>query len=69
MTPELIAFLTDLADVIERHKGGLIYTNDDDGIHAFIGAWARSEPAAIGLPENGDTSEIRRIIERASKEQ
>lgn len=57
-------FLSDLADVLEKHNGGLSYTNNDDGIHVFIGNmnWDNwKNKINIGSPENGN-SDIRSIL-------
>ena len=58
----MIALLKDLADVLEKHKGGLVYTTDDDGIHVTINDdWKRK--VCIEWPANGDVAHIRRFIE------
>ena len=63
MTPEMIELLKDLADVLEKHKGGLSYTTDDDGVHVTIdNDWRRGKRVCIGWPADGNVSEIRRII-------
>ena len=63
MKPEMAAFLKELADLLEKYKAELFYTNDDDGIHALIGG----DPSAtrIGFTINGDTSNIRTLISSA----
>ena len=57
----MIELLKDLADVLEKHKGGLTYTTDDDGVHVLLGSFCGPR-VCIGWPDNGDVSEIRRII-------
>lgn len=32
----MLDLLKDLADVLERHKGGLTYTTSDNGVHVSI---------------------------------
>lgn len=61
MKPEMLELLKDLADVLEKHKGGLSYTTSDDGVHVTHGEqWGRG--VCIEWPSNGNVSEIRRII-------
>ena len=63
MTPEMIELLKDLADVLEKHKGGLSYTTSDDGVHVTInGDWRPGKRVCVGWPDSGNVSEIRRII-------
>jgi hypothetical protein len=65
-----IEFLRDLADVLEKHRGGLLYTTADNGIYVTQGSDLRNK-ICIGWPENGK-SEIRSIIakleDKAEKE-
>ena len=65
MTEQMRAFLTDLAEVLERHKGGLCYTTDDDGVHAELendkGQFV-IEGVCIGFPRGGDVREIRELL-------
>jgi hypothetical protein len=62
MTPEILELLKDLADVLEKHSGGLNYTTYDDGIYVSIGeGWKGA--VCIKWPQNGNVSEIRRIIQ------
>jgi len=65
MKPELIELLKDLADVLEKHSGGLCYTKDDDGVHVSVGA-TYGDFVSIEWPKNGDVSLIRRIIKANS---
>lgn len=68
MSKEMIAFLSDLADVIERHKGGIAYTVRDDGVYATLnGCWVSK--VNIGWPSNGDVSKIRRVISNSKEQQ
>jgi hypothetical protein len=64
MTDEqkILELLKDLADVLEKHAGGLHYTKSDDGIHITQGIDFR-RGVCIGFPLNGDVSEMRRIIQ------
>jgi hypothetical protein len=63
MKPEMIAFLKDLADVLKKHKGGLSYTNNDDGIHVMINDdWSKASRVCIGWPANGNVSDIEDIL-------
>jgi hypothetical protein len=62
MKPEMIALLKDLADVLERHHGGLSYTTSDDGIHVHLGE-DRKNSVCVEWPMNGNVSTIRKIIE------
>ena len=62
MKPEMLELLKDLADVLEKHAGGLTYTQADDGIHVTQGEeWGRC--VCIEWPSNGNVSEIRKIIQ------
>ncbi len=57
-------FLSDLADVLEKHNGGLTYTSRDDGIHVFVGDISPENwktKICIGYPNNGN-SDIRSIL-------
>lgn len=61
MNHQMNEFLKDLADVLEKHNGGLSYTNADDGIRAYVGdIWNGS--VNIGWPMNGNTQDIRQMI-------
>ena len=61
MTQEMIELLKDLADVLEKHKGGMTYTTADDGIRVTLGEdWGTQ--ICIGWPMNGNVEVIRRII-------
>jgi hypothetical protein len=60
MKPEMAAFLKELADLLEKHKAELFYTNDDDGIHALIGDYRSA--TCIGFNINGDVDNIRTLI-------
>jgi hypothetical protein len=61
MRPELINLLTDLADVLEKHMGGLYYKTSDDGIYVSVDEdWEND--VCIGWPMSGNVKEIRRII-------
>ena len=62
MTQEMIELLKDLADVLEKHNGGLSYTTDDDGIYVSIGeGWKGA--VCIKWPQNGNVSRLLEIIE------
>ena len=58
----MLELLKDLADVLEKHVGGLSYTDNDDGIHVSIGESWDERGICIGWPQNGNVSELRRII-------
>ena len=61
MKPEMIALLKDLADVLEKHQGGLTYTTNDDGIHVTLADdW--NDRVCIEWPSHGNVSRIRAII-------
>lgn len=62
MKAEMLALLKDLADVLEKHGGGLVYTTDDDGIHVTINGDWRTK-VCIECPSCGNVEHIRRIIE------
>lgn len=62
MTQEMLELLKDLADVLEKHDGGLTYTTSDDGIHVTQGEEC-GRGVCIEWPSNGNVSEIRRIIQ------
>ena len=64
MNPDLVMFLAELSDLIEKHKASLFYTNADDGVHVKIGP---QKSISIGWPENGNVSEIRKIIVKNSR--
>lgn len=59
----MIAFLKDLADVLEKHRGGLFYTTNDDGVHVSINDFEDS--ACIGLTCCGNVSHIRDMIKQS----
>ena len=62
MTQKMLGFIKDLADVLEKHSGGLSYTTDDDGIYVSIGeGWKGA--VCIGWPQDGNVSRLRKIIE------
>lgn len=63
MNQEMIDFLKDLADVLEKHSGGLIYTCADNGIYCTLNE-EYDKRICIGFPMNGNVGEIRRIISR-----
>jgi hypothetical protein len=64
MTPKMLALLKDLADVLEKHAGGLHYTKADDGIHVTQGGdWTS---ICIKWPRNGNCQSLRKIIENNS---
>jgi len=61
MSDELIALLKELADVLEKHKGGFFYTTADNGIHVSInGNW--NDSVCILWPNSGDVDHIRDMI-------
>jgi hypothetical protein len=66
MKPEMLELLKDLADVLEKHAGGLTYTTSDNGIHVTQGEDWKSR-VCIEWPSNGNVSEIRRIIQANSE--
>lgn len=61
-TPEMLELLKDLADVLEKHNGGLTYTTSDDGIHVTQGENWESR-VCIEWPYNGNVSRLRQIIQ------
>jgi hypothetical protein len=64
MKKEMFNFLSDLADVLEKHNGGLTYTSNDDGIYAMMGEFTPESwknKINIGYPSDG-SSEIRGIL-------
>ena len=63
MKPEMLELLKDLADVLEKHRGGLSCTTSDDGIHVSIGDNWHERGVCIGWPQGGNVSELRRIIQ------
>lgn len=63
MTPEMASFLSDLADVLEKHKGGLTYTINDDGILVTLG----SERVNIEWPCDGEVSHIREMLPKTAR--
>jgi len=61
MTTELLAFLKDLQHVLKKHSGSLIYTKNDDGIHAYVGkAWQNG--VCIGFPDDIDYAGLDKVI-------
>ena len=67
MKPEMFEFLKDLADVLEKHKGGLLYTTRDDGVYAMIED-RYSQKVCIGWPCDGKMIELRKILNRHTPE-
>jgi hypothetical protein len=68
MKKEMLELLKDLADVLEKHKGGLLYTTADNGIHVTQnGDYKKS--ICIGWPSNGNVSALRRIISNIESNQ
>jgi len=66
MNAKMLELLKDLADVLEKHSGGLTYTSDDDGIHLTIGEeW--NDRICIGWPDNGHVSKMRSIIQSSQQ--
>ncbi len=61
MKPEMMELLKDLAAVLEKHQGGLSYTNRDDGIHVHLGEDCKTN-VCIGWPMCGNVTELRQII-------
>lgn len=61
MKPEMLELLKDIADVLEKHDGGLTYTTSDDGIHVTQGEDWKSR-VCIEWPRNGNVSRLRQII-------
>ena len=66
MTPEMLELLKDLADVLEKHDGGLTYTTSDDGIHVTQGDDWKTR-VCIEWPSNGNVSRLREIIQANSQ--
>lgn len=65
MKPEMIKLLKDLADVLERHAGGLTCTTAENGIYVTVGDdW--NAKVCIDWPHNGNVSRIWEIIEANS---
>ena len=63
MSPQLLALLKDLADVMEKHSAGIYCAYYDDGIYITQGPESNDQSkVCIGFPENG-ASDIRQIIE------
>jgi len=58
MTQEMKQLLSDLADVLEKHKAGLGYTTWDDGVRVYL----NSESVSVEFPEDGDVRHIRGLI-------
>ena len=56
------ALLSDLADVLEKHDGGLGYTTADDGVHVYIGSDVPCQKACIEWPTNGNVTYIRKLL-------
>ena len=68
MEKEMLNLLKDLADVLEKHKGGLATTMFDDGIYVTVdGAWGKK--VNIGWPTEGNVSDLRKIIKYAESSQ
>jgi hypothetical protein len=61
MSPEMRAFLIDLACLLETAGAGLGYTYEDDGVHVTIG----NEDVNIGWPDDGKVQEIRDLVDSA----
>jgi len=61
MKPELLELLKELADVLEKHAGGLSYKMYD-GIYVSVGEGWRDE-VCIEWPQNGNVSRLREIIQ------
>lgn len=53
-------FLNDLADVLEKHNGGILYTQADDGIYVMQGE-DNKKKYWIGFPYNGRVADCRRV--------
>jgi hypothetical protein len=68
MKKEMLELLKDLADVLEKHKGGLHYTTSDNGIHVTQNDDYKNS-ICIGWPSNGNVSTLRRIISNATIDQ
>jgi hypothetical protein len=62
MTTEMLELLKDLADVLEKHSGGLTYTTYDDGIYVTQGENCKTR-VCIEWPFNGNVSRLRQIIQ------
>lgn len=63
MTQEMINLLKDLADVLEKHRGGLRSTRDNDGVHVDL---VGCESVVIGFPQDGDVLELQAIIDNTT---
>jgi len=61
MTTEMLELLKDLADVLEKHAGGLTYTMADDGVYVTQGEEWKTR-VCIEWPFNGNVSRLRQII-------
>jgi hypothetical protein len=62
MTKEMYNLLADLADVLEKHNGGLTTTTNDDGIYVTQNDdW--STKICIEYPFNGNVTRIREILD------
>jgi hypothetical protein len=68
MKKEMLELLKDLADVLEKHKGGLHYTTSDNGIHVTQNDDYKKS-ICIEWPSNGNVSALRRIISNATIDQ
>jgi hypothetical protein len=47
--------ITELEQVLEKHKAGLCYTTDDDGIHIYMKPLMR-DSISMGWPNYTETS-------------
>lgn len=57
----LKSFIGDLASVLKKHRAGLSYTTDDDGLHVSFDGDIKSV-GAIGIPSDGTSPEIERFL-------
>ena len=64
MTKQMVELLKDLADVLEKHKGGLHYTTADDGIRVTQGLVYKPS-VCINWPFDGNVDTLRSIISNA----
>lgn len=60
----MLELLKDLADVLEKHKGGLHYTTADDGIRVTQGLVYKPS-VCIKWPFDGNVDSLRSIISNA----
>lgn len=57
-------FIKDLAAVLKKHKGGLHYTTDDDGVHLTVGNdW--DNDISIGWPSEGNIANLEQILKNS----